>query len=279
MTKGVVLIAFNNQKIDYIKQSVYCARQIKKFLKLPVSLITDDIQYAKQVSNNCFDKIILDDAVYPKYSRTYFDGSIDKNLEFRNIARIFIYEKAPYEETIVMDTDFLVGNDKLLKCFESTHDFLIYKDATDLAPKLPTNEFEYINDVGIPFYWATCFFFRKGTYAKTFFDLLIHIAENWPHYKELYHINQTMLRNDFIFSIAIHILTKQGMYNFKQTMPDKMYYITDTDYLLKHWYGDYTCLCEKQKNSNDYIVVKANSINLHAMNKFSLERVIEDFNV
>ena len=45
MKQGVVLFAFNNNTIDYIKQAVYCAKRIKKYLKLSVQLITDDEDY------------------------------------------------------------------------------------------------------------------------------------------------------------------------------------------------------------------------------------------
>ena len=42
MKKGVVLFAFNNNTIDYVKQAIYCAKRIKKYLGLSVQLITDD---------------------------------------------------------------------------------------------------------------------------------------------------------------------------------------------------------------------------------------------
>ena len=45
MTNGVVLFAFNNSDIDYIKQAIYCAKRVKKYLGLPVQLITDSADY------------------------------------------------------------------------------------------------------------------------------------------------------------------------------------------------------------------------------------------
>ena len=47
MNKGVVLFAFNNGRIDYIKQAIYCAKRVKKYLNLPVQLITDNVDYVK----------------------------------------------------------------------------------------------------------------------------------------------------------------------------------------------------------------------------------------
>ena len=45
MSKGVLLFAQNNEQIDYIKQAVYLAKRIKRFLDLPVSLVTDSKEY------------------------------------------------------------------------------------------------------------------------------------------------------------------------------------------------------------------------------------------
>ena len=38
MKHGVLLFAVNNLQIDYVKQSIYCAKKIKEHLNLPVAL-------------------------------------------------------------------------------------------------------------------------------------------------------------------------------------------------------------------------------------------------
>ena len=59
MSKGVLLFANNNSQVDYIKQACFLAKQIKKHLKVPVSLVTSD---RKRVTDfypyELFDKII-----------------------------------------------------------------------------------------------------------------------------------------------------------------------------------------------------------------------------
>ena len=52
--KGVLLHAHGRQPIDYISQAIFCASQIKKFLQLPVALVTSE----KNISEKCFDHII-----------------------------------------------------------------------------------------------------------------------------------------------------------------------------------------------------------------------------
>ena len=39
--KGVLIYAFNNDKVDYFQQAVWCADRVNRFLDLPVSIITD----------------------------------------------------------------------------------------------------------------------------------------------------------------------------------------------------------------------------------------------
>ena len=47
MKHGVLLFAVNNLQIDYVKQSIYCAKKIKEHLNLPVALVTDTPSYVK----------------------------------------------------------------------------------------------------------------------------------------------------------------------------------------------------------------------------------------
>ena len=75
-------------------------------------------------------------------------------------------------------------------------------------------------------------FFRKTKENKTFFNLVKHIQENWNHYKTLYQIRQSTFRNDFAFSIAIHIMNGYKQGNFAKPMPGKMFYTTDRDLLV-----------------------------------------------
>ena len=47
-TQGILVIARNNKQIDYIKQAYFLAKQIKKILNLPTSVITDSIEYLEK---------------------------------------------------------------------------------------------------------------------------------------------------------------------------------------------------------------------------------------
>ena len=277
-TKGALLFARNNGKLDYVKQAIFLATRIQKYLQLPVSVITDNVEYLKSIDKNCvFDKIISIDAIESIYSRKYFDGSLSSyTANFKNDARYMAYFLTPYDETLLLDTDFIICNDILKKCFESSNNFLIYKHSSDIAKVRDESEFKKISDYSIDFYWATVVFFRKTELNKIFFDLVKHIQDEWFHYKRVYQIESLLFRNDYAFSIAIHIMNGFQQGDFAESLPGTKIYSTDKDVLININNDSMTFLVEKKDHLGEYTVVKAKGQNIHVMNKFSLERIIDN---
>ena len=131
MTNGVVLFAFNNSDIDYIKQAIYCAKRVKKYLGLPVQLITDSAGYMEDTYpfyNKYIDQVTFSPS--PKSTTKKFYDGIHTNykLEWKNGARDSAFDLSIFDKTLVIDTDLLISNDKLLKCFDFPDDFMIAKD-------------------------------------------------------------------------------------------------------------------------------------------------------
>src|SRR6056300_170597 len=254
-TKGVVLFASNNGSLNYVKQAAFLARRIKKYMNLPTSIITDiNIQEKHPYWVKHFDNIIFYRQLRThSQNKRYFDGDLyNRHLMFNNSNRQSVYRMSPYDETIVMDTDYIISNNKLLECFNSPHDFLIYKDATHIGIHDGTSEFEHISDVGIDFYWATVFFFRKTPEMKIFFDLVRHIEENYIHYRSVYQFRSPIFRNDFAFSIAIHIMNGYQSGNFAKSMPGKKYYATDRDICLQIQDENIKLLTQKKQHLGEY---------------------------
>lgn len=274
MSKGVVLFAQNNGSIDYVGQANYLAKRISKYLDLPTTLITD-----KDVTiEHNFDRvIILENAVTRTNRRRYYDGSLTKRVvNFNNFDRAEVYNLTPYDETIVMDTDYIICNDVFKKCFESKNDFQIYKKSYPLSYWLDTYEFNFISDTSVDFYWATVMFFRKTETNKKFFNLVKHIKENYDHYRGVFQISNTLYRNDFAFSIAIHIMNGYQKGSFAKELPGKMYYSIDRDILHSIEDDEIKILIEKQNYNGQYICTKVKGSNVHVMNKFSLDRLINE---
>ncbi len=59
MTQGVLVVARNNESLDYVKQAAFLAKQVGKYLELPTSVITDSVDYIyKRKLDSYFDNII-----------------------------------------------------------------------------------------------------------------------------------------------------------------------------------------------------------------------------
>ena len=276
-SKGVVVLARNNGRLDYVKQAVYLAERVKKYLNLPTTIITDSSDYLEnKFGSDMFDKVIKVDYFETRNNRAFFDGSLShKTAPFKNDMRDCVYGQSPYDETLLLDTDFIISNNTLLNCFNSDNDLMMFKDSHDLSRHRPVSEFKRVSDYTIDFYWATVIFFRKTYKNQLLFDLVRHIKQEWNHYRRVYQIDSGLFRNDFAFSIAIHIMNGFSKGNLVTPLPSKHYYITDKDILLNIDGDKMTFLLEKERYLGEYTLIKTEGLNVHVMNKFSLERVID----
>ena len=274
-SKGVIIIAKNNEAVDYVKMAAYAAHRVSHYLGLPTTLITDSENYAKEkFPEDTWDQIIKINAQSTVNLRHYQDGSLDnKELNFKNSNRASVYDLTPYDETILIDADYIISNNILSECFVQQKDLLLYKDAHDLGIERDTREFTYICDHGIDFYWATVVFFRKTEENKVFFDLIAHIESEWNHYRRLYQIKSSMFRNDYAFSIAIHIMNNHKKGNFVSPMPGTLYYTRGADFLEKID-NDTMWFTIESKDQGSYIATRLTGQSVHIMNKFSLDRSV-----
>jgi hypothetical protein len=272
MTRGILLFAFQGE-FDYIGLATKAALRLKRYLGLPISVITNDKE--KFQDHSIFDHIIQinDDTILQK--KIFHNGSLASNINtWKNSSRSLSFNLTPYDETLVLDTDYVVNSDFLLKCFSLNTDFLIFKDSCDLAQWRDTQEFQFINEISIPFYWATVFYFKKTEKNRLLFELITFIKDNWDYYRLLYQITSPTFRNDFAFSIAIHIFSGYDSNNFQGLIPGKMYYTLDKDQLHSIDNSACTFLVEKENNLGEYTAIKTNNLDVHVMNKYSLMEVL-----
>ena len=276
-SSGAFLIASNNMHIDYVKQAVFLAGRIKKYLDLPTTILTDAVDYLNdEFDPTVFDRIIPLTPSGATNEKLFFDGSMyQRQAIFNNRSRSKVYDLTPYEQTLLLDTDYIISNDLLKSCFISEDDFSIYKNSTDIAQVRNEKEFEFISDTSVDFYWATCIFFRKNPVNKIFFDLVQHIEQEWDHYRRVYQITSTLFRNDFAFSIAIHIMNGFQKGKFAKEMPGKMMYTTDRDILWELDGDELMFLVEKKDYHGQYTPMRTKGQTIHVMNKFSLNRLID----
>jgi len=193
-SKGVVLFAFNSDTVDYVKIADTASKLIRNYLKLPITLITDNAATPKFE----YDRVIKVDVKDGNYR-------LDKQnnlIKWRNFDRYSVYDLSPYDETLLLDTDYLVMDNSLLRLFEQPFDYrLQYRMQT------PTGiSEEEMGPASLPLIWATVVLFRKTPKSRLFFNLVKRIQQNYGYYKVLYNMRDQSYRNDHAFSIANIIL-------------------------------------------------------------------------
>lgn len=284
MSRGVVIFGMNNARIDYVQLAIMCAGFVRKNMPgTRVCLITDqaskNFQDGKpgQRTSLFFDDIIIAPYQVEKFSdnkRHYRDTQYyGFDEKFRNETRSSAYDLSPYDETLLIDCDFLVCSDVLSNCWRSEEEVMINRKAIDLHHQQLGGTEERLNPFGIPMYWATVIYFRKGEKAERLFRLVEHIKDNWDFYKLTYDFPNPTFRNDYAFSIAIHILN--GFFeesSFVVPLPEpEILTAMDTD----QFYGisspnELHFFTPDRKESWRFLGTRLKGINVHCMNKLSL---------
>jgi hypothetical protein len=277
MTTGALIFAQNNGVVDYVKLAVFAAERIKKYLDIPVALATDSEGWLESAyPNHKFDNVIhIEGASAGR--RAFHDGTLaSKILEWKNLSRTKIYDITPFDTTLVIDSDYIINSSLLKPALEKDVDFQIYKSSTDLTTWRQNLEFKRINDQSIPFYWATVFIFKKTAWTHALFTLVDYIRENWVYFRALYNIDSSIYRNDYSFSIAIHLLNDKITSDLPLELPGKMMFTTDKDILLEMKDNAMKFLIEKENHLGEYTAAKTRGLDIHVMNKISLARCIDE---
>lgn len=274
MKCGALIFAHNNSNVDYVKLAVFSAKQVIKHLEIPVTLVTDSA--VSEEDAKIFDKVILIENESNSQFKKFYDGTMyASNMEWKNFSRSQVYELTPYDKTLVIDSDYIINSSVLKPAFEIDSYFQIYQQSFPLAPWRNDSTFQRLNQYSIKFYWATAFIFEKNPTTEAFFTLVANIKDNWQYYKALYHLESNIFRNDFAFSIAIHIMNDQTDGDFVTELPGTMTYIMDRDLLVTALDNKMQFLVEKEHNYGEYTLVKTTGIDVHVMNKQSLIRFID----
>lgn len=283
MTRGVVLFGVNNTRVDYIRLAILAACFIKQNMPgVGICLITDEhskLYYeglGKPPLNKYFSHVVLLPNKEEQFENTRaFRDTRYHSVEarFRNETRSSAYDLSPFDETILLDSDYLICNDVLNECWGSDEEIMINNQAMGLDhTRLEGPEFR-LNPFGIRMYWATAIYFKKGEKAKLLFKLVEHIKDNWEFYKLTYDFPGALFRNDFAFAIAIHILNgfnPNGGY--VTDLPDPVILTAlDTDQFFKiRNPKDLSFFMNDRTASWKFQVSRLKGLNVHCMNKLSL---------
>ena len=280
MNNGIILFAHNSNQLDYGLLSIISGGLAKKYLNMPVSLISDrsTIDWMKTSgiytkAEDIFDQIILTDTYEIGNKRTLNDGNTFETIPFINSDRPYALDLTPYDTTLLIDSDFLIFSDRLNQYWNVCEDVMISPGMSDLSGR-PTGILDrYVSDTGVKMCWATNIMFKKNIQSKTFFDLVKHIKNHYSFYADLFRFNPTQYRNDISFSIAKHILD-----GFTQQTEDCLPLInTVTDKDILYDISNSSRLTFLLNYSEKFIASSIVDTDIHIMNKQSIIRHKENF--
>jgi hypothetical protein len=178
-SRGVVLFAFNTDTVDYKLIAERASKLITHSLNLPVTVITE--MSGTQTNTR----------LGYAHGTQWFNGD-----------RYRAYELSPYDETLLLDSDYLVLDDALLKILDTTNDYNIMTDNQNFVQTMTGN----MGNMSLNFVWATAVAFKKTPKSKMLFDLVGRVQNNYGYYCKLYNIRSSNFRNDYAFAIADNII-------------------------------------------------------------------------
>ena len=183
MSTGVLIFAVNNEQIDYVAMAKWSARNIERHLGLPTHIVT-------QTNNNTANTRYFEDV---------------GNVTWHNENRMDAYDLSPWDQTLVLDADYVVASNQLKVLLESKQNFMCHRWAYDVTGLQTFDDLNYFGRYRMPMWWATVMMFRRSRQAENIFKSMKMIKDNWAHYRNLYANARTTYRNDHALSIALNI--------------------------------------------------------------------------
>ena len=262
---GALLFAFNTGTTDYLKIAEFSARNIKRWLNIPTTVVTDT-----EFQSDAFDTIIVENNKL--VSKRYFDD-YKSTVDWRNAGRHDAYNLTPYEQTLLLDVDYIVASNQLKTILSSNEEFLCHDSVVEISGTKGKNA--TFGTVSMPMYWATVIMFRKTEFSKTIFELMHMVENNFEHYANLFGFSKQPYRNDYALSIALSIVSGHVISD-KNTIPWSMINIHPEHDVKKIKTDCYEATYNKsdQRGQRIYRNTFENQ-DIHVMSKLSLENIIE----
>ena len=282
MSRGIIIFAQNNEYVNYAEIACASAGYARKNLSLfdEICLITntETLESNETLINEYFDRVIISSIFQPENIRLFKDTT-DK-LEyapFKNMGRSEVYELSPYDETLLIDGDYFIMNDVLDQVWDSVNEVMINCKYRDVSERHKEN-IEYIDNFSIPMYWATVVYFRKSNFAENLFTLVSHIKYNYKYYYYLYNCSGNLFRNDFAFSMALHILNGSVAFDVPSLPIDYLNNSFDLDDIFRvNSHNDIIMYCADAERITNHLLSRFTNTDLHIMNKKAIGRFIDDF--
>ena len=266
--KGILLFAFNSPKYNYYEMAVSTAKRANHFLGLPVTLVTDTESLPATQSYQ-FDNVVM----APADKTNKRDWGV-----WYNKGRYRAYEFSPYDETILLDTDYLINSDKLLKTFELTTDFCCHDKTSFLMN--PNIGQESLSVYSSDTLWATVITFKKTKRAKQIFECLEMVQNNFEHYANIHGFVSATFRNDYGLTVATRIVNGHTT-PIEDSIPWNLLHAGKDVIIHKNtdeeFNTEYTVITDKSnrgRTRKEYIILK--DMDFHVMNKDNFMELIRE---
>jgi hypothetical protein len=192
------------------------------------------------------------------------------------MGRSEVYDLSPYDETLVIDADYFIMNNVLDQVWESNNDVMINCKYRDVSGRHKEN-IEYLDNFSIPMYWATVFYFKKSDFAENLFTLIRHIKYNYKYYYYLYNCSGNLFRNDFAFSMALHILNGSVAFDVPSLPFNYLNNSFDLDDIYRvNSHNDIIMYCADAERITNHLLSRFKNMDIHIMNKKAIARCIDD---
>lgn len=264
MTTGALIFAFNNEQTDYVHMAAWSADRIRRHLGIPVAVVTDATSPQDLKS---FDKVI---AARPVSGGSRWFDDYGRTVTWFNAARINAYAVTPWQQTLVLDADYVVASGVLREVLIAQPDFACFRTAISASTAEELDGLNWFGRYRMPMWWATVMTFTKNHTAQYVFDCMQMIHDNWSHYRDLYGIDRETYRNDYALSIALGIVSghtgrcTEIPWPLVTAMPDTALTMLDSD----SWQFTF----ENQQGQTRQVMMTG--MDFHAMGKHHLETAI-----
>lgn len=265
MKTGALIFAFNNEQTDYIQLAAWNAQNIRRHLGIPVAVVTNDIHHPLICSH--FDSVISAEA---SAGGVRHFADYNQTITWYNLGRPDAYRLSPWDQTLLIDADYVVASDALSAVLKSNQELLAHSTAVDATKENNFSGLNFFGAFNMPMWWATVVMFCRSSHARLVFESMMMVRENWAHYRHIYQTSNSVYRNDHALSIALGVVNGHAAaahsipWNLVSVLPDCD--LTSVD--LDGYRIDYTT----SKNTRRYVELR--NQDFHAMGKKHLGEIV-----
>lgn len=253
MTNGVLMFAHNNETTDYEALARLNEKLVKKFLDVPVHIVTGE----QQTTNI--------------RSFTY-NNDYTERVSWHNTTRMNAYDLSPFDNTLLLDVDYFILSDNLKFVFDMPNEFICQDRVYDVTYTGSFDTDKMLSNTSFPMRWATCVYFKKTPFSKAVFEMMGEIKDNYLYYSHLFNFRSSPYRNDFALSIALQILSGYQDQTHHFHFPVAC---LSTQEKILEFREDGTIVFEYKDQKGEYGVSRIKHTDLHIMNKKQVFEVYE----